>query len=650
MRAWLEIVGFEIKVQAKSKFFWILTCMLLLLSINSSIKYFNHYQLKTPADLTSISNSSTSGDVSIPVSGKDRNTYFIKQISNSLTTNIRDSDEIIQWLSPKIYSRETWTKDTLRDVENDMYKKFPSVKEIGYSPDRLYSAYTLSADKSDSTYSEFMSYLHETNQTFSTSFARQYAQDTAMHVSIIFILFFAFLFQKELQPSLHELLLSKPISKLTYITGRFTGAFSMCLFAIAFNTLIFSIWETIFCSKLGMPLYLGALWTNILFYTVPTILFYASLMVLISLIFRNGFAAIPLFFITILSSMMTTTLPDGTCVQRMWLAPIISYDKFYQLVPPKQMQAYIINRIGLCILGAIFLLASCRIWARKNKAGNQSKKFKFSHVSSIKDSNTPKNIGAFAFIKYNAKIATSPIQLLVAFILLLATITTMISGNKGVTDIGISMLGTIAWASVIIFANIYSIEYSHKTMDNFYLTDRNKLGIMARRIFINLCFTFIMVSVVFFIDLFLLYKPDSSVIGTVILISYFKTIITCMSCALFFGVCSMTISNFFCNGLAGVGGGFLINSIFLTVYVSKRYSIFNIYISRIYKEVKNVDGSISFYQDSTMWWKSALLFTIISFMIFILNKWLIYQGARHLGNCVKYTGILSKELPRKIKG
>ncbi|GCD09283.1 ABC transporter permease [Clostridium tagluense] len=626
MRAWLEIVGFEIKIQAKSKFFWILTCMLLVLSISASIKYFNHYKLKTPADLISILSSSTAGDVSIPVSGKERNTYFIKQISNGfIISNKQDSDKIIEWLSLKIYSRETWTRDSLREVQRQMYQKFPSVKE--YSQDRLYNTYTMSADKLDATYSEFMSYLHKTNQTFATSFARQYAQDTAMYVSMIFILFFAFLFQKELQPSLHELLLSKPISKITYITARFTGAFSMCLFAIAFNTMIFSIWEIIFCCKGGMPLYLGALWTNILFYTVPTVLFYASLMVLISLIFRNGFAAIPLFFITILSSMMTTKLPDGTSVQWMWLAPIISYDKFYQLVPPRQMQAYIINRIGLCILGVIFILASCHIWARTSEARKRSRKFKFSHVSSIKYLNPPKNIGAFAFVKYNAKIAASPIQLSIAFILLLSTISIMLTANKGVTEIGMSMLGTVAWASVIIFANIYSIEYSHKTMDNFYLTDRNKLGIMARRIVINLCFIFIMVNVIFFIDLFLVNKPDNNIImGTVILTSYFKTIITCMSCSLFFGVCSMTISNFFCTGIGGIVGGFLINAIFLSNAVANRYSIFNIYISNL--SYTNIN------QDPALWWKSAIVFAGISFLIFIINKWLIYCSSKlsPLGN------------------
>jgi len=619
MKTWLEIVGFEIKIQAKSKFFWLLTCILLVLSISASIKYFNHYQLKTPADLTSILSSSTAGDVSIPVSGKDRNTYFIKGISNRfIETNKQDSDKIIKWLSLKIYSRETWTRDSLIDLQSQLYQTFPSIKQNEYSQDMLYNNYTLSADKLDATYTEFMSYLHKTNQTFSTSFARQYAQDTAMYVSIIFILFFAFLFQKELQPSLHDLLLSKPISKLTYITGRFTGAFLMCLFAIAFNTLIFSIWETIFCFKLGMPLYLGALWTNILFYTVPTILFYASLMVLVSLLFRNGFAAIPLFFITLLSSMMTTTLPDGASVQWMWLAPIISYDKFYQLVPPRQIQAYIINRIGLCILGVIFLLASCHIWARTSEARKRSRKFKFSHVSSIKYLNPPKNIGAFAFVKYNAKIAASPIQLSIAFILLLSTITTMLTVNTGVTEIGTSILGTIAWASVIIFANIYSIEYSHKTMDNFYLTNRNKLGIMARRIFVNLCFIFVMVSIVFFIDLFLTDKSHGNFIGTIILMSYFKTIITCMSCSLFFGVCSMTISNFFCTGIGGIVGGFLINAIFISTAVANRYSIFNIYISNL--SYTNIN------QDRALWWKSAIIFIGISLMIFMLNKWTIYRS------------------------
>ncbi|MBU3215213.1 ABC transporter permease subunit [Clostridium estertheticum] len=619
MKSWLKIVGFEIKIQAKSKFFWLLTCMLLVVSISASIKYFNHYQLKTPADLTSILSSSTADNASIPVAGKDRNTYFIKGISNRfIENNKQDSDKIIKWLSSTIYSRETWTKDTLRDVENQMYTKFPSVKKIGYGQDMLYNEYTMSGDKMDATYSEFMSYLHETNQTFSTSFARQYAQDTAMYVSIIFILFFAFLFQKELQPSLHELLLSKPISKITYITARFTGAFSMCLFAIAFNTMIFSIWETIFCSKLGMPLYLGALWTNILFYTVPTILFYASLMVLVSLLFRNGFAAIPLFFITLLSSSITITLPDGTSVQWMWLATVMSYDKFYQLVPPQQMQAYIINRIGLCILGVIFLLASCRIWDRTSESRKRSRKFKFSHVSSIKHLNPPKNSGAFAFVKYNAKIAASPIQLSIAFILLLSTITTMLTVNTGVTEIGTSILGTIAWASVIIFANIYSVEYSHKTMDNFYLTNRNKLGIMARRIFINLCFIFVMVSIVFFIDLFLTDKSHGNVIGTIILMSYFKTIITCMSCSIFFGVCSMTISNFLCTGIGGIVGGFLINAIFLSTAVVNRYSIFNIYISNL--SYTNIN------QDRALWWKSAIIFIGISLMIFMLNKWTIYRS------------------------
>ncbi|MBU3183440.1 ABC transporter permease [Clostridium estertheticum] len=616
MKSWLEIVGFEIKIQAKSKFFWLLTCMLLVLSIGASIKYFNHYQLKTPADLTSILSSSTAGDVSIPVSGKDRNTYFIKVISNTfIKNNKQDSDKIIKWLSLKIYSRETWTKDTLRAVERELYQKFPSIKI--YPQDMLYNNYTMSADKLDATYPEFMSYLHETNQTFSTSFARQYAQDTAMYVSIIFILFFAFLFQKELQPSLHDLLLSKPISKLSYITGKFTGAFSMCLFAIAFNTIIFSVWEIIFCFKLGMPLYLGALWTNILFYTVPTILFYASLMVLVSLLFRNGFAAIPLFFITLLSSMMTTTLSDGTCVQWMWLATIISYDKFYHLVPHSQMQAYIINRIGLCILGVIFLLASCHIWARTSEARKRSRKFKFSHTSLVRDLKPQKKSGAFAFVKYNAKIAASPIQLSIAFILLLSTITTMLTANTGITEIGTSILGTIAWASVIIFANIYSVEYSHKTMDNFYLTNRNKLGIMARRIFINLCFIFVMVSIVFFIDVFLTDK-SGNVIGTIILMSYFKTIITCISCSLFFGVCSMTISNFFCTGIGGIVGGFLINAIFLSTAVANRYSIFNIYISNL--SYTNIN------QDRALWWKSTIIFIGISLMIFMLNKWTIYRS------------------------
>ncbi|MBW9154548.1 hypothetical protein [Clostridium estertheticum] len=80
----------------------------------------------------------------------------------------------------------------------------------------------------------------------------------------------------------------------------------------------------------------------------------------------------------------------------------------------------------------------------------------------------------------------------------------------------------------------------------------------------------------------------------------------------------MTISNFFCTGIGGIGGGFLINAIFLSAAVANRYSIFNIYISNL--SYTNIN------QDRALWWKSAIIFIGISLIIFMLNKWTIYRS------------------------
>lgn len=136
----------------------------------------------------------------------------------------------------------------------------------------------------------------------------------------------------------------------------------------------------------------------------------------------------------------------------------------------------------------------------------------------------------------------------IAFVLILS----LVRGITYISEIGIAMEAPIALLTIVFCADTYLMEVQSKRREVFHLYDiKKKTGVMIKRLSVQITYLYCISMIGY--GFFYFQKPIASdgnsswAVFGVFLIAIIGTI-------LFWGILSMTISNWTCNVWAGIGG------------------------------------------------------------------------------------------------
>ena len=159
------------------------------------------------------------------------------------------------------------------------------------------------------------------------------------------------------------------------------------------------------------------------------------------------------------------------------------------------------------------------------------------------------------------------------------------------------------WASVILFANIKSVEYADTTIDLYRLSAKGGMAV-GIRFLICIMTTVLFTSAVFFLSL-LRIDPMTYTFEFVTDI-FTRMMVSCITCSCFLGSATMTIGYVLKRTWTGLAFGLVINILLSQI---KSASIFNLYLFYY----------LSGNENDQQWLISILFYALISFVILLCN-------------------------------
>ncbi len=589
----LQLTSFEIRRQLKSPLFWMALAATIVLLLFNMRNYVSHYPLASPTDYEAIIQRRNS-DVRIPT-GSERNVYFASQMVSDSYSDVV-SVEVKQFILSLMEGKSVWTPEEMTEIGRKVLAAYPMQ---GRRAESFANEYAYSTEKM-ATYEELLSYIENTGEPFSASMARAYGETMALMICLATLCMYAFLFHREMQPSYQHLILSKPLSSFTFVISKLAGCILMAFSILTLNTVIISVWVSVTIPSMHTFDFFRAA----VFYVIPSLLFVLTITTLASVIFKNGFVAIPLLLIMTITSGFQTISSDGAYVQSMLLAPFVNgMTSFFTPPSPERMQTLILNRMILLALSVFLSILLCFVWSRTQRLSQKTRKGRKRSVVY-----RPRRT---SFLLQNSRIFLNPLNISLTVILAISTLIT--DQISHIVEIGPKILSMTTWASVILFAGVYSVEYDHNTKDSLFLTPLAKWKIIGLRVTICIGILLVLITGLFILLFFFFGMPETTIFA--FLQNYLQTVLSCTVACLFTGLCAMTLSNISGNGWIGIAGGILLTGALQSV--SQTFSPFNPYILRV--QYLHIDKPYVLLQ-------SALIYIGISFLLFLLNGTFLYKN------------------------
>ena len=598
MRSFLSLVLFTIRHEYKKRSFLLITFATFFLITVGQWPYIIHFALNSAADYEQIIIRRET-DVSIPLEDHERTAYFLERIGNVLSTMSFEADErlsVLRDLSNALMDNTVWQPDAIRQIQQTLASQYAPLQ---YLTDNTFAnEYTFSAYKIVS-YDELKAYIDHQGIPFIAAFSMQFAQFTAMILSLFFVPYFSFLFRREREIALNELLHTKRVPFASLVWGKFIGVFSLCVFALLAYVLMTFI-LLLRGGRIDRPIMnLCVMLAYVVYYALPTLFFFTSFASMLSFVTGDSRTAIPIFFVFMAASSLTLSTRNGQIIQNVFVSPLImNRAPFYSPLSETQACFEGINRIICVVLGVLFM----RLSGRMNNHPKAVKTFLKTNWLHRKEKVSKRS--ASHFIWLNLKIVTSAFLVLSAAVLLL--VPALFSSISHSTQIGTTLLGNVGWSAAVLFAGTYSVEYSHRTHDLMQLSKISRGRILFIRCLLNYLVLLVIMCVAYGI---LLYRLPTKVQTGVYPGLFTEFLITFTICALFFGVSAMTFSNYFKNTLLGVLFGLLMNAV-LILFASEP-SIWNVYLYKAYYSQKDVSG--------TLLGASSVLYGILTAILFYVN-------------------------------
>lgn len=172
---------------------------------------------------------------------------------------------------------------------------------------------------------------------------------------------------------------------------------------------------------------------------------------------------------------------------------------------------------------------------------------------------------------------------------------------------------------VILFAELYNIEYTSGTEEILYCTKRRKTMLMAQRICAMLVLFLVLSALAYMI--YIIKYPYMLMDEKFSALLILKMLYALFCSFVFFGALSTTATNMFGTYFAGVGLSMLIYVIFYRVDFFNSDNIFSFFI----------------FEKYDIWPYSKLFYLCIGTLLLIINDYLVNSSPRNLMyECLKY--------------
>lgn len=257
------------------------------------------------------------------------------------------------------------------DIIEELKQKEFSLSELdAYMADK-YSFYNVSylgdmVSMYKGTMGEVNAYIKEkfNKHSYSYYFSRKFADFGGLFMGVFAMVLLAFLYVRDSQKDIYELLHTKPISAKSYIFGKVMGGFLAMLFVLGILNVIFGAICEIAGRRAGFPVKFWNILGASLLYIVPNLLMITCVYTMVSMVFRNPFPALPILFCYLVYSNMGSRGPDGRYgYYGRPLAIMVRFPgKFLDTAPPPMV---LWNQLFLMVASALIICIAIWIWRKR---------------------------------------------------------------------------------------------------------------------------------------------------------------------------------------------------------------------------------------------------------------------------------------------
>ena len=199
---------------------------------------------------------------------------------------------------------------------------------------------------------------------YSWFFARKFADFGGLFIIIFAAVAMAFLFMQDTKRDTYELLHTKPVSAVSYVSGKIAGGFLAMLQVTALVTLVFTILCVRQGREQGFPVAVWDLAAAAVVYILPNLFMITAVYAGTALLFKNPLPALPALFLYVVYSNMGSRNAQG--IFDYYGRPLSIMVRFPGRFLETGLTPYVmLNQIFLIIAGAAVAVLCVRIWKRR---------------------------------------------------------------------------------------------------------------------------------------------------------------------------------------------------------------------------------------------------------------------------------------------
>lgn len=354
-----SIMKYELKQQLKSIVFWIIVALLLIFLYSEIFPYIMYYPIKTESDLERLKEVGAYTDLMIEKSEKEVNEVIKEYLVGIVNANDTAKED----------------KDSVQTMLGKMAKEDMSLKDIEiYSKEKLSKYYNtirvIISNKKyrDATLDEAKGKVNGALKLdrFSSYFARRFADRIGVFSVLIILFIFAFIFEKDRRDNINEIIYTRPVKAVEYVTGKYLGALFAYLLLLSFITIILDILVCYKSASMGWSFNFFDIIGYTFSWVFISIIFISVLITALSLILKSGIATIPVYLVYFIAIVKPVMAKSGEIIYPVGLTRfIIRWDGgFFDIESPERVSQIIQNRTFYSILAIVLLGVAVFAWNR----------------------------------------------------------------------------------------------------------------------------------------------------------------------------------------------------------------------------------------------------------------------------------------------
>lgn len=198
---------------------------------------------------------------------------------------------------------------------------------------------------------------------YSWYLARKFTDSLSLFMGFGSAVLLAFLFFRDTRKDMWELLHTKPVGAVEYVTGKALGGYLSMLLLAAILTGCFAVLGWMQAESQGFPWRTADFAVHVCLYLLPNLLMTVSIYAAVAILFGNPLPGIPVIFLYMLYSNMGTTTENGYEYLGRPLAIMIRFDgKFFETEVPR---IAVWSQPLLLAASLLLLAAAAAVWKRR---------------------------------------------------------------------------------------------------------------------------------------------------------------------------------------------------------------------------------------------------------------------------------------------